>query len=84
MGLSGQFRGQSGHARASAEQKNICRFLVSGAAAAEVNVDKSGQFSQGARRRCFGYFLDFWGHFSDFSEISSLWYLQIHLKQKFY
>ena len=32
---SGQFRGQSGHARTSAEHKNICRFLVSGAAAAE-------------------------------------------------
>ena len=44
---SGQFRRQSGHARTSAEQKNICRFLVSGAAAAEVNVDKSGQFFPG-------------------------------------
>ena len=44
----GQFRGQSGHARASAEHKNICSFLVSRAASAGDNVDKSGQFFQGA------------------------------------
>ena len=60
---SGQFRGQSGHARASAEQKNICRFLVSGAAAAERNVDKSGQFFQEARRPRWCPFLGFLRHF---------------------
>ena len=72
MGLSGQFRGQSGHARASAEQKNICRFLVSRTASAGTKVDKSGQFSQGARGRVFDHFLIFGDIFNDFNEISSL------------
>ena len=69
---SGQFHGQSGHARAAGKPKNISRFQVSRAASAGANVDKSGQFFQGARRRVGGHFLDFRDIFKDFSEISSL------------
>ena len=59
LGESGQIRGQFGHARTAGKSKIISQFKVSRAASAGANVDKSGQFCQGARRRVGGHFVDF-------------------------
>ena len=72
MGLSGQFRGHFRHARTAGKPIIFSEFRVSRAACAGSKVDKSGQFSQGARRRVFDHFLIFEDIFNDFNEISSL------------
>ena len=72
MGVSGQFRGHFRHARTAGKPMFFLGFQVSRTASAGSKVDKSGQFSQGARRRVFDHFLIFEDIFNDFSEISSL------------
>ena len=72
MGLSGQFHGHFRRARTAGKPKMFPGFQVSRAASAGSKVDKSGQFSQGARGRVFDHFLIFVDIFNDFNEISSL------------